>query len=108
MVPSATVNGPSNLESIVPRLMFSLLGLCLATLVSAKAAVAQEWPQRPVTMVIPFAAGGALDVLGRILQPGLSEALRVPVIIENVGGAGGMIGASRVAKASPDGYQFIL
>src|SRR5213082_1746473 len=59
-------------------------------------------------MVIPFAAGGALDVLGRIFAPPLSESLGRPVVIENVGGAGGMTGAARVAKAAPDGYQFVL
>src|SRR5215470_11396364 len=81
--------------------------LC-GTLGVADAAAAQDWPARPVTMVIPFAAGGALDVLGRILMPRLSEVLGRPVIIENVGGAGGMTGAARVAKATPDGYQFVL
>ena len=70
--------------------------------------VAQDWPTRPVTMVVPFAAGGASDVIGRILSPHLSEILRQQVIIENIGGAGGMIGAQRVAKAAPDGYQFVL
>jgi len=74
----------------------------------AHAAAAQDWPTRPVTMVIPFAAGGALDILGRILGPGLSDGLGRPIVIENVGGAGGMTGASRVAKAAPDGYQFVL
>ena len=69
---------------------------------------AQTWPTRPVTMVYPFAPGGLGDVLGRILAPGLSEFLGQPVIIENVGGAGGMTGSARVAKAAPDGYQFVL
>jgi tripartite-type tricarboxylate transporter receptor subunit TctC len=59
-------------------------------------------------MVYPFAPGGLGDVLGRILAPGLSEFLGQPVIIENVGGAGGMTGSARVAKAAPDGYQFVL
>jgi tripartite-type tricarboxylate transporter receptor subunit TctC len=79
-----------------------------AALIATTPAVAQDWPSRPVTMVIPFAAGGALDVLGRILMPQLSEVLGRPIIIENVGGAGGMSGAARVAKATPDGYQFVL
>lgn len=71
-------------------------------------AAAQEWPARPVTMVVPYAAGGAIDVVARILGPHLSDILRQQVIIENVGGAGGMIGADRVAKAAPDGYQFVF
>ncbi len=70
--------------------------------------VAQAWPTRPVTMVVPLAAGGAIDGIGRIINPHLSEILGQQVIIENVGGAGGMIGAHRVAKAAPDGYQFVF
>ena len=72
------------------------------------AAVAQGWPTRPVTMVVPFAAGGGTDVLGRIIGQRLSEVLGQQGIIENVGGAGGMVGSARVAKAPPDGYQFVL
>jgi hypothetical protein len=59
-------------------------------------------------MVVPFAADGPADTVGRILAPGLSEHLGQQVIIENVGGSGGMTGASRVAKAAPDGHQFVL
>jgi len=69
---------------------------------------AQSWPTRPVTMVVPFAAGGPMDVVGRIMAASLSEQLGQQVIIENVGGGGGMTGAARVAKAAPDGYQFVL
>jgi tripartite-type tricarboxylate transporter receptor subunit TctC len=71
-------------------------------------AQSQDWPTRPVTMVIPFAAGGAPDLLGRILAPHLAEHLGKSVIIDNAGGAGGMTGSARVAKAAPDGYQFVL
>jgi tripartite-type tricarboxylate transporter receptor subunit TctC len=86
-----------------------LVDLALAASSAASAQTsAQPWPARPVTMVIPFAAGSGVDVLGRMLAPQLSEILRQPVIVENVGGAGGMIGAARVAKAPPDGYQFVL
>src|SRR5437870_8355849 len=89
------------------RRIAASLSLSVA-LTAAAPALAQDWPSRPVTMVIPFAAGGALDVLGRILGPRLAEVLGRPVIIENVGGAGGMTGAARVAKATPDGYAFVL
>ncbi len=69
---------------------------------------AETWPIRPLTMVVPFAAGGPMDAVARILQSALSDALQQQVIIENVGGAGGMLGAARVAKSAPDGYQFVL
>ncbi len=91
-----------------------MLAIRLAVLVliactpAATPAAAQSWPNRPVTMVVPFAAGGGTDVLGRIVGRRLSELLGQQVIIENVGGAGGMVGSARVAKAPPDGYQFVL
>ncbi len=59
-------------------------------------------------MIVPFAAGGPADTVARILSPGVSELLGQQVIVENVGGSGGMVGSARVAKASPDGYQFVL
>jgi tripartite-type tricarboxylate transporter receptor subunit TctC len=59
-------------------------------------------------MVIPFAAGGPTDVLGRVIAGRMSEVLGQQVIVENIGGAGGMTGSERVAKATPDGYQFVL
>jgi tripartite-type tricarboxylate transporter receptor subunit TctC len=76
-----------------------------ATVVSA---AAQSWPARPLTMVAPFAAGGSTDAIARIVADGLSSQLGRPVVVENIGGAGGMTGASRVAKAAPDGYTFVL
>jgi len=69
---------------------------------------AASWPTRPVTMIVPFAAGGPTDVVGRIMAERLSEILKQQVIVENVGGAGGMTGAQRVAQANPDGYQVLL
>jgi tripartite-type tricarboxylate transporter receptor subunit TctC len=71
-------------------------------------AQAQDWPSRPLTMIVPYAAGGPVDTIGRIVGVRLSEVLGQQVIIENVGGAGGMTGSSRVAKAAPDGYTFLL
>jgi tripartite-type tricarboxylate transporter receptor subunit TctC len=71
-------------------------------------AAAQDWPVRPVTMVVSFAAGGGADVMGRILARRLSELIGRQVIVENVGGAGGMTGTSRVARAAPDGYELAL
>src|SRR5437899_4146100 len=80
----------------------------LAPGLAAHPALAQDWPARPMTMVAPFAAGGSTDAIARIVADGLSSELHQPVVVENVGGAGGMTGAARVAKATPDGYQFVL
>jgi tripartite-type tricarboxylate transporter receptor subunit TctC len=88
---------------------FLLLAAAIAVDLSCSGpAPAHEWPSRPLTMVVPFAAGGGADLLGRILAPPLSELLGQPVTIENVGGGGGMTGALRVSRAAPDGYQFVL
>ena len=72
------------------------------------AAQAQDYPSRPISLVIPFAAGGPTDVLGRAMAQKLGEILGQTVVVENVGGAGGMLGGSRVAKAAPDGYTMVL
>jgi tripartite-type tricarboxylate transporter receptor subunit TctC len=86
-----------------------LFGTVLAAIAAcATPAAAQDWPTRPVTMIVPFAAGGQVDVLGRVIAPRLSEILRQQVVVENIGGGGGMIGSSRVARAAPDGYTFVL
>src|SRR6516165_6155451 len=85
------------------------MGVAVTAIVTTSVpATAQNWPTRPVTIVYPFAAGSSGDVLGRIFASRLSELLGQPVLFENVGGAGGMTGASRVAKAAPDGYQVLL
>jgi tripartite-type tricarboxylate transporter receptor subunit TctC len=81
---------------------FTVLACCFGT------AHAQDWPTRPITLVVPFTAGGGVDTGGRIVAPYLSEILKQQVVIENIGGAGGMIGAAKVAKAAPDGYQVLL
>jgi tripartite-type tricarboxylate transporter receptor subunit TctC len=86
-----------------------LAGIALAAhLQGGAGAAAQSWPTRPVSMVVPFAPGGSVDVMGRILAARLSEVLGQQVVIENIGGAGGMLGSARVAKAPPDGYEFVL
>lgn len=77
--------------------------LALATGVSA-----EDWPTRPLTMINPFAAGGPNDVPARLFAQRMGEILGQPVVLENVGGGGGMNGADRVAKAAPDGYTFLL
>lgn len=82
--------------------------LAAAILASAQAAKAEDFPTRPMTMVIPFAAGGPTDILGRLVAARMSEILGQQVIVENINGAGGMTGSLRVANATPDGYQFVL
>jgi tripartite-type tricarboxylate transporter receptor subunit TctC len=69
---------------------------------------AQDWPNRPITLVVPYAAGGPVDTLARIIAVRMSELLGQQLVIENVGGAGGMTGTARVAKAAPDGYTLLL
>ncbi|HYX01437.1 MAG TPA: tripartite tricarboxylate transporter substrate-binding protein, partial [Reyranella sp.] len=89
---------------MMPRTIVALaLALTLAT-----PATAQEWPTRPMTMVVAYVAGGPVDTIARIFGQRLSEVLGQQVVVENVGGAGGMVGASRVAKAAPDGYTFLF
>jgi len=72
------------------------------------AARAQTYPSRPLTMVVPFAAGGGFDVMGRLLAARMSEILGQQVIIENATGAAGIIGVNRVVNAAPDGYTFLF
>ena len=72
------------------------------------AARAQTYPSRPIIMVVPYAAGGTFDVMGRILAARMSEILGQPVIVENTTGAGGIIGVTRLINAAPDGYTLLL
>jgi tripartite-type tricarboxylate transporter receptor subunit TctC len=90
----------------MPRLLSALASLILITL--AAPADAQSWPTRPVTLVVPWAAGGPVDTVARIVAARVSELLGQQMVIENVGGAGGMTGTLRVAKATPDGYTLLL
>src|SRR5712671_2656424 len=73
-----------------------------------RAATAQDWPNRPLTMVVAFPAGGSDDILGRIVAARLSEVLGQPVVVENIGGGGGTAGTARIATGAADGYQFAL
>jgi len=85
-----------------------LLATALATLACVTGALAQDYPSRPVTMIVPFPAGGPSDTLARILSERMRVALGQPVIIENVAGAGASIGATRGAQAAPDGYTLSI
>ncbi len=85
-----------------------------ALLLTAAPAGAQDvgssviWPQRQVTIVVPFAAGGSADLIGRILQQHLQAKTGVPIVVENKSGAGGSLGAGFVAKAPADGYTLLV
>mgnify|MGYP001005086096 CR=1 FL=1 len=76
--------------------------------VSAPSAMAQAWPTRPVTLVVPFPAGGALDAVARPIADELRKSLGQPVVVENVAGAGGTVGTTNVARAASDGYTILL
>ena len=82
--------------------------LLFACVVAAGAASAQTYPSRPVTMIVPFPPGGATDAIARILQDSLSQSLGQQVVLENIGGAGGMIAAAKAARAAPDGYTLMI
>ena len=92
----------------IMRLPFRLALCALAAIAATAPASAQSWPTRPVTVVVPFAAGSSTDTAARILTVGMSEVLGQQLIIENVGGAAGMTGTLRVARAAPDGYQLLF
>jgi tripartite-type tricarboxylate transporter receptor subunit TctC len=85
-----------------------IIAAFIAACALTSAGNAQDYPTRPVTMVIPFAAGGPTDVLGRVVADRMSQLLGQQVVVENVGGAGGMTGIQRVAQAAPDGYTIAL
>ena len=89
------------MNKVVVAVLAGLVGL-------AGNAAAQNYPTRPVTMVIPFAAGGPTDVLGRMVAAKMGESLGQNVVVENVTGAGGQTGSKRVADAQPDGYSFVV
>ena len=85
------------------------LGLAALTLVAlASTATAQTYPERPITMIVPFAAGGASDVIARIIGERMGQALGQTIVNENVAGAGGVIALNRVATAKPDGYTLLF
>ena len=86
----------------------ALAASIISALVTASGAAAQTYPNRPVTLVVAFAPGGADDATARILQDPMQKALGQPIVVENVSGAGGMIAAAKVAHADPDGYTILL
>jgi len=103
------------MKTIVPSLRRSLLGAGLVTglvaglgLVTAAPALAQGYPSRPITLVVPFAAGGPTDVVARMLGAVMTKSLGQTIVIENKVGAGGTLAAAHVARSAPDGYTFLI
>ena len=82
--------------------------LAAAFTLTAAAASAQTYPNKPITLVVPYPPGGATDAISRIIQDSMSQSLGQQLIIENIGGAGGMIAAARAARATPDGYTILI
>ena len=87
--------------------LFSAFLLAACLLVTG-AACAQTYPNRPITLLVPFAPGGATDAIARIIQNPMEKSLGQPIVIENIGGAGGMIAAAKAARADPDGYTLLI
>lgn len=90
------------------RRMSLALGLGLLAATASTAAVAQSFPDHSITMIVPFAAGGSTDVVARIVAQKMSDDLGQQVIVQNVAGAGGNLGAGNVARAEPDGYTILM
>jgi tripartite-type tricarboxylate transporter receptor subunit TctC len=87
---------------------YSMQVVLIAVVIAVGAARAEEWPIRPIMMVVPYPAGGPTDVVGRLFAQQMSAFLGQAIVVENVAGAGGMIGANRVARAPADGYQILF
>lgn len=82
--------------------------ICLATALVPAVTMAQSYPSKQITMIVPFAAGGTFDVMGRMIGARMAEIAYQPVVIENATGAGGIVGVNRVIGAQPDGYTVLL
>src|SRR5580692_8876237 len=79
-----------------------------ATMLAMGGAAAQTYPERPITMLVAFPPGGADDAIARMIQDPMQKALGQPIVIENIGGAGGTLAAAKAARAAPDGYTILL
>src|SRR5262245_23943036 len=90
---------------LTAALLMAALGICAPAQAQSPA---QSWPDRPVKLILPYAPGGATDLIGRPWAEKLSAAFGQQIVIENRGGASGMIGTEAAAKAAPDGYTFLF
>ena len=94
-------------NSMVRRALETLFAAVLGA-VAATSAQAQGYPDKPIKLVVPYAPGGSTDLLARTIAQRMVESMGQPIIVENRGGGGGMIGSDLVARAAPDGYTFML
>src|ERR1700753_193596 len=92
--------------SVMPAIVAGAVAACVA--IGPARAQGTDWPTRPITLVVPFSAGGSSDAIGRIIADGIGTQLHQTIVVENVAGTGGLLGGARVARAAPDGYQFIV
>src|SRR6266545_7731273 len=92
----------------MPMALMRIIAAVATLLAAAAQAPAQDWPTRPVTIIVPFAAGGAFDVMARVFSPHLTQILGQQVIVDNIGAAAGTVGTSPAATPAPDGYTVLL
>lgn len=93
---------------VVRRLAIAVSALIVLTAAASSAQAQEQYPNRPITMVVPFAAGGPTDILGRIIAQFIGPILGQQVVVEDTTGAGGTIGAAKVARSAPDGYTMVM
>ena len=91
---------------VLARALAALLLVAFA--LATGPAPAQTYPSRPITLIVPYPPGGATDAISRIIQDSMSQSLGQQIVIENIGGAGGMIAAAKAARAAPDGYTILI
>ena len=106
-IPKQKTTGGSREDIMIFARAFAAAIIAACTLATGTAS-AQTYPDRPVTLIVAFAPGGADDATARIIQDAMQKALGQPIVIENIGGAGGMIAAAKAARAAPDGYTIML
>lgn len=104
--PRVTLTDQEEPMHIGKKLWHLFVGLVIAA--GWSVAQAADYPTKPITLIIPFSAGGPTDTIGRLIGRAMEMDLKQPVIVENVGGTGGTLGAGRVARATPDGYTLLL
>ena len=90
------------------RMTAACAGIALCAVAADRAAAQTPYPSKPITLVVPFAGGGSADILARVAGSAVAESLKQPVVVDTRAGGGGLVGASLVAKAPPDGYTLLL